>query len=71
MNTLSKLEIRSSSRGYILTIAHVLGRRQPFYFATDDLEVIRKGLEVRHVNLDNGFLIDDRRVPQHEQRIAA
>lgn len=71
MKTLSKLEIRSSSRGYILAIAHVMGSKQPFYFATDDIEVIRKGLEVRQVNVDNVFLIDDRRVPQQEQRFAA
>lgn len=71
MNTLSKVEIRSSSRGYILAIAHVLGSKQPYYFATDDIEVICKGLEVRQVNVDNIFLIDDRRVPQQEQRFAA
>lgn len=70
MNTLSKIEIRSSSRGFILAIAHVRGKKQPFYFSTDDLNVIRQGLEVRQVNVDNTFTIDDRRSPL-EQRIAA
>lgn len=71
MNTLSKIEIRSNSRGYILAIAHIMGSKKPFYFATDDMDVIRKGLEVRQVKVDNAFLIDDRRVPQQEQRFAA
>lgn len=62
MNVLSNLEIRSNSRGYILAIAHVNGSKKPFYFPTDDMEVIRKGLESRHVRVDNTFSIDDRRV---------
>lgn len=71
MNVLSSIEFRSSSRGYILAIARVQGRAQPLYFSTDDLNVIRQGLELRQVRVDNSFSIDDRRLPQNEQRFAA
>jgi hypothetical protein len=62
VNILSTLEIRGNSRGYILTIAHVAGSTKPYYFSTDDMDVIRKGLELRRVTVDNTFSIDDRRV---------
>lgn len=71
VNILSNIEIRANSRGYILAIAHVLGSKKPFYFSTDDMAVIRKGLELRQVTVDNTFSIDDRRVPQQEQRLTA
>jgi hypothetical protein len=71
VNILSTLEIRSGSQGFILTIAHVTGSKKPFYFNTDDLEQIRKGLELRSVTVDNSFSIDDRRVSPSVDRISA
>jgi hypothetical protein len=71
VNILSTLEIRSGSQGFILTIAHIKGSKKPFYFNTDDLEVIRKGLELRHVTVDNTFSIDDRRVSHSPDRLCA
>lgn len=61
MNILSTIEIRGSSRGYILAIAHVSGSKKPYYFNTDDISVIRKELELRRVTVDNTYSIDDRR----------
>lgn len=62
MKILSTLEIRNGSQGFTLAIAHVTGSNKPFYFNTDDIEVIRKGLELRCVSVDNTYSIDDRRV---------
>lgn len=65
---LNTLEFRGSSIGKTLAIARVDGNPRPYYFSTDDISLITKGLKDRNVSIPAGYKIDDKR-SEYRQRI--
>lgn len=61
MNTLTALQFSLDSCGRVLATAKTSEAKHPYYFSTDNLDIIVSGLKKRGVVVDKTYSVEDLR----------